>query len=240
MADAARQAMLMFAKYPTPGQVKSRLTPALTPKQAAAVHAACARATWHRLGQAEFAEPVLVHAPDDSGDAWPSVLDDGDRARRWEQGDGDLGERLARAFRRSFAEGFTRVVAVGCDSPMITAARIHEGFARLADSDVVIGPTEDGGYYLIGLSGRAGLATFEDVDWGTDRVAAQTRERVQDAGLRLAELPIGYDVDRPADLARMRDELARAKDDPIATELVRSLCRTFDDHALTSESRATP
>ena len=240
MANDALQAMLLFAKYPTPGQVKSRLTPALTPDQAAAVHAACARATWHRLGQADFAEPVLVHAPDDSGGGWHAVLDDGDRAQRWGQGDGDLGERLARAFDRAFDEGFARAVAVGCDSPMIPATRVQEGFARLADTDVVIGPTEDGGYYLIGLSGRAGLAAFRNVDWGTDRVAMQTRARVQDAGLRLAELPIGYDVDRPADLVRMMDELTRANGDPIADELVRSLRRTFDDNALTTESRATP
>lgn len=220
MGGGVRSAVLVFAKYPTPGRVKSRLVPALTEQQAAAVHAACLRAVWSWVGDLAGVEPVLVCSPDDAGPGFTALL--GPVAQMWPQGNGDLGDRLGRAFARGVAEGFGRIVAVGCDSPTLVSRRVPEALAALAAADAVMGPTEDGGYYLIGAAPSA-EPLFPGVDWGTERVAAQTRERAAAARLRLAELPVGYDVDRPADLERLRAELDVLDSDPIAARLAGEL-----------------
>jgi hypothetical protein len=118
----------------------------------------------------------------------------------------DIGECLHGVMQQLFSAGFTRVVAISSDGPTLPVARLEQARARLEDHDVVVGPADDGGYYLIGLrQPQPGL--FHGVSWSTDRVAAQTRERAAALGLTVAELPPWYDVDTPADLARLQAEL---------------------------------
>ena len=187
--------------------MKTRLVPPLTPDEAAAVARACLLDTLRR-------GPATV------GAAWTLFLDgapDEELRRRAEadvvrilpQGDGDLGMRLERAFARLRAEGAGRVVAIGADSPTLDPARLAEAFDMLREHDVVIGPAEDGGYYLIGLSVDAG-DFFRQTPWSTGEVARVAAERAAARGLSVATLQIGYDIDDEATLRRAAGEAAAA------------------------------
>ena len=115
---------------------------------------------------------------------------------------GDLGERMAHTFHVLMPQA-SRVILVGSDCPSRSAQDFRDADTQLARGcDAVLGPTEDGGYHLIGLqSGQPGL--FKDIEWSTPRVLEQTRARLHAAALRWHELPMRWDVDRPADLARL-------------------------------------
>jgi rSAM/selenodomain-associated transferase 1 len=203
-------AVALFGKAPVAGRVKTRLTPPLTPDEAASIARASLEDTLRRF-------PPRVPA------AWTLFLDgnvdaaiEADVAaagvRLLPQGAGDLGERLARAFTRLRAEGAARVVAVGTDSPTLDPALIRGGLAALRDADVAIGPAEDGGYYLIGAGPDVDVAAlFRAIPWSTASVARVTGERATALGLEVARLPEWYDVD---DVAALR----RAAVDPALAE----------------------
>ena len=203
--DAAAGAIL--AKAPVAGRVKTRLVPPLTPEEAASVARACLLDTLRR-------GPAAV------GAAWTLFLDgppdealrrraEADVVRILPQGEGDLGMRLERAFARLRAEGAGRVVAIGADSPTLDPARLAEAFDTLRSHDVVIGPAEDGGYYLIGLSVDAG-DFFRETPWSTGDVARVATKRAAARDLSVATLPIGYDIDDEATLRRAAAEAAGA------------------------------
>ena len=116
-----------------------------------------------------------------------------------------LGQRLEEAFGVAFTEGAQHVLAVGTDSPWIHARDLEGAFVALEQAEVVLGPSEDGGYYVIGLS-RALPALFRHVAWGSSSVYAHTLEQARALGLVIQILPQGYDVDRPADLRRFIEE----------------------------------
>ncbi len=202
-----RTTALIFAKYPTPGAVKTRMVPPLTPEEAAELHATSLAAVCERV--ARFAgpqtDPVLVVTPDDRAVDLQTLVGGVDAC--WPQRDGDLGSRLTRACDRAFAEGSEAVMLFGADSPTIPSSLLNEAVAELAGHDAVLGPCDDGGYYLLAL--RKPLpALFERIDWGSERVCNQTRQRGQDAGVALHELGSWYDLDRFEDLARARRDLA--------------------------------
>ena len=97
-----------------------------------------------------------------------------------------------------------QVVLIGSDCPLMDAAYLEEAFSTLAGGhDMVLGPAEDGGYVLIGTAVPLPGGLFEDIDWGTDRVLAQTRTRIQALGISHRELPVLWDLDRPTDLNRL-------------------------------------
>lgn len=129
---------------------------------------------------------------------------------RLPQSGADLGERLGATFRTLFAGGYRRVVVIGADSPTLPSAHLKAAFERLLqDDDVVLGPAEDGGYYLVGAM-RLVPPMFEEIPWSTRRVMQATLAALERCGLRSTLLPLWYDVDRPADLERMRAELPGA------------------------------
>jgi glycosyltransferase A (GT-A) superfamily protein (DUF2064 family) len=119
----------------------------------------------------------------------------------------DIGVCLSQATGQLFAGGSCRVISLNSDGPTLPAAYIERAVALLEQSDVVLGPSEDGGYYLVGLR-RPCPDMFLDIAWSTARVAAQTLERAAALGLTVALLPPWYDVDTAADLERLRAELA--------------------------------
>ncbi len=119
-----------------------------------------------------------------------------------QQGRG-LGERLLNAHQH-LSESHRKVAFLGSDSPTLPLDWIEQAFNKLAEGSVAIGPTTDGGYYLLGLAGSM-PQLFEGIDWGTERVLQQTQEKVHPGDLEL--LPLWYDVDAPSDLTRLRDEL---------------------------------
>ena len=108
-------------------------------------------------------------------------------------------------------EGYERVVVIGSDSPTLTRRRVLDALAALRRAEAVLGPARDGGYYLIGLRRTAKKRLFDGVAWGTRRAFAQTRRNLRAAGLRVRRLPLGYDVDTPADLRRLEREVKRSR-----------------------------
>ena len=131
-------------------------------------------------------------------------------ARCFAQPDADFGARLAHAFETAFADGAEHPVLIGTDSPTLPSHLLSVAHSALATHDVVLGPADDGGYYLIGMNGLH-RSLFEVIDWSTERVLSQTLERARSAGLSVFLLPPWYDIDTGGDLARLAsDPLLRA------------------------------
>lgn len=192
--------VIVFAKAPVPGTVKTRLVPALGPEGAAALALRMLRHTLEQAVSAGLGPVELCAAPDASHPAL------GDAAAAFGaalavQGDGDLGARMHRAFERHLAmhEG---ALLIGTDAPALDAAVLRSAAHALAAHDAVFVPALDGGYALIGLR-RADARCFAGMRWSHPQVMADTRERLRAAGLRWAELPPLADVDEPADLVHL-------------------------------------
>jgi rSAM/selenodomain-associated transferase 1 len=215
-----QNAALIFAKYPTASTVKTRMTPPLPGEEAAELHEACLRMVCENVASVGTLEMKLIVTPDDrttqlarrvglhEGDAWP-------------QGDGDLGDRLNRAVVRAFDSDVRSVLLLGADSPTLSAEKIHEAIDALEEHQAVLGPCEDGGYYLLGLSAPT-PALLTRIDWGSDSVTDQTRQRADEAGIDLHQLSTWYDLDRFEDIARARRDLSNMDllDRPLAQALL--------------------
>lgn len=204
----SRPACIVMVKAPRAGAVKTRLVPPLAGAQAAALAACFAQdvvAGLRRAGR----EVVVAYAPADGRAALEALLPPSGGLAWLEQRGADLGERLADAADRAFAGGFGPVVFFGTDSPTLPAAYAGRAFDTLAagESDAVLGPTEDGGYYLVGLS-RPAAGLFRGVAWSTPHALRQTVANAARLNLRTRELPTWYDVDTFADLLRLRDEMS--------------------------------
>jgi uncharacterized protein len=199
-----RRALIVIAKAPEPGVTKTRLLPVLAPDQAAALYRAFlldAIDLGLRLG---WERTCAVH-PRGAGPALKAILPR--QVALLEQSAKGLGNALAFAFDQHFREGFERVVLIGSDNPTLPAEPIEQACAALDTHDVSIGPTSDGGYYLIGMRGPH-LGLFDAIEWSTSRVTAQTLARAQQLGLRVHAVREWYDVDSPPDLDRLRRELS--------------------------------
>ncbi|MCA9253367.1 MAG: TIGR04282 family arsenosugar biosynthesis glycosyltransferase [Phycisphaerales bacterium] len=203
-------AALLFAKYPTPGAVMTRLCPPLSPEEAVRIQRACMQHIWSELTVGDWCCPVLVGSPDDALADFPTILDpdtaDGSRMCCWPQGDGDLGERLVRASKLAFDCGARAVVFLGVDSPMQDWDVIRGLSGLLASADVAIGPCADGGYYFLATR-RHIPELFAGVDWGTSRVFEQTLSIAERLKLSVWRAESGYDLDRVEDLHRALGDL---------------------------------
>lgn len=201
LPSAARDdhTLIVFTRYPEPGRVKTRLIRALGPREAAKVSLDM---TAHTLTIADrfrkkYGGALEVRFAGGDPDLMCSTF--GSRFAYVQQGPGDLGQRMARAFGARFAAGAGVVILIGTDCPALTVALIHQADILLRTNDVVLGPTNDGGYYLIGLRQPA-PRLFTNVEWGTDTVLQETLRHVTSAGLSHRLLPTLSDVDRPEDL----------------------------------------
>jgi uncharacterized protein len=193
--------LVVLARSPVLGRVKTRLQARLSAEQALGLHRAFV-ADVLELACGAPADRVTAAFTDEAA---PELVPAGVALAR--QSGAGLGERLAHAAGAAFGRGARSVVLLGTDSPDLPAERLAAAFTALLEHDVVIGPAEDGGYYLIGLGGPH-LGVFEGIDWGSARVLAQTRRAADALGLRRFELPTWYDVDRPEDLVRLAAALA--------------------------------
>ena len=122
------------------------------------------------------------------------------------QADGDVGVRMSSFFQERFAAGVDRVVLIGSDSPSLPQTYVERAFELLHHHDVVLGPSDDGGYYLIGMS-KLHSAIFEDINWSTESVFAQTTTQLDELNTSYAKLPVWFDVDNQADLDRLMNTL---------------------------------
>ena len=193
--------LLLFTKPAREGRVKTRLIGDLTAAQAAALHAAFLDDLLDRLRDGDFELRLAWDL--DAADELPAGPIPGVR----QQGE-DLGERLYRALADAAGESLS-VMALGSDHPSLPLAIIHEAFDRLEQgAEVVLGPAEDGGYYLIALRSHAvDRRLFQDVPWSTDRVLPATLERCRHLGLIVELLPSASDVDTPEDLRRLASRM---------------------------------
>lgn len=182
--------VVLFARYPDPGRAKTRLIPALGAEGAARLHRTLTERTITAVRQSGLALEIRsTGAPVATFVDW---LGDGNIV---DQGAGDLGERLERA-----GPPYPTLF-IGADAPDLTPALLRNAADALIDAPAVIGPAEDGGYWLLGLA-RAVDDVFARIDWSTDAVCAQTRARLAAAEIDPVMLPELADCDRPEDLAR--------------------------------------
>lgn len=210
-----------MARAPVAGRCKTRLAKTLGAEGAARLYAAMLADRLAAVDALPAARRVVVAAPEDDG---VTVL--GRLAPAWEileQRGSELGARLANAFRDLVGDG-SLVCLVDSDSPALSLLALWPELSRRRDQGTVVaGPCEDGGYYLIGMS-SLDLGVLDQIPWSTSGVMPATRERCAALGLRLDELPIAYDVDEAADVARLeRDLLARPELAPRTAALLRSL-----------------
>lgn len=196
----------MFAKAPVAGRVKTRLTPPLEPAEAAALHAAFLRDLGGMLdGLCRGDERIgasLARAGDASHPVFEALLEQAALEPIEQRGEG-LGERMKALTEEAFEAGIERLVIIGSDSPTMPARLIEQAFALLDEHDVVLGPSFDGGYYLIALGG-AHVAVFDEIAWSTAEVLRETLTRCREAGLSVALLEFWYDVDDIEDLRLLR------------------------------------
>ena len=193
--------VIVFAKAPVPGEVKTRLVATLGAAGAAALHRRMVRRAVATALEAAVGPAELCAAPDRSHPFFAACAREFGVALT-EQGPGDLGDRMARALARR-----APALLIGADCPVLAAQHLRAAARALTDGyDAVLGPAEDGGYVLVGLA-HAANGMFERIQWGSACVLAATRERLRTLGLDWFELPVLWDVDRPEDLARMQREL---------------------------------
>ncbi len=200
----------VFAKWPEPGKVKTRLAEVIGPEDAADVHRTILLDLLDQWADAEGLDTksrrVLVFAPNDAGPRFDTIVPS--RFALQPQVEGNLGTRLEAFFEGEFQEGASKVVAIGSDSPTLDPSFVLSAFLCLDQKHVVIGPAFDGGYYLIG-SRNPLPPIFRGIDWSTSCVLTQTVERLEESGRSLALLPPWYDIDTIDDW-RMLDGHLRA------------------------------
>jgi rSAM/selenodomain-associated transferase 1 len=216
----SRPVLGVFAKFPEPGQVKTRLAAETTPAWAAGLALAFLLDTLDRVSAVDVAR-CLVFSPPGAESAFENYARG--RFTLSSQGKGDLGQRLERFFAGRFREGAESVVAIGSDSPTLPCDFLRLAFQELEQQDLVLGPATDGGYYLLGC-GRADLPArvFENISWGTSEVLNQTISRLEGYSSRLVLLSPWYDVDSLEDCHMLKGHLAALRCAGIDPEVPRT------------------
>lgn len=186
--------MILFAKAPVPGAVKTRLEILLGPHRASEFHAACVRDMLKMLVSFRAVADIELHT-DTSTDAWPEAV-----VARNLQAPGDLGLRMFHALERALAAGRPQAMIIGGDAP--TLPRAHLEGLLASPADVAFGPAEDGGYYAIACR-RVQPEMFRGVDWSTAATLEQSERAARECGLTVARGATWYDIDAPEDLFRL-------------------------------------
>ncbi len=197
-------ALIVVAKRPVPGNTKTRLSPPLSPEQASALYECFLMDTLDQIRQVEAVERVIAYLPADAYSYFHRLAPD---FQLVQQEGPDLGARLDHALTWYLSHGYKRAVVMDSDSPTLPADYLSEAFSALSDgADVVLGPCEDGGYYLIGCS-QPVPRLLHEVRMSTPTVAADTIRLANEAGLHLVQVPIWYDVDDGHSLLRLVEEI---------------------------------
>lgn len=195
--------LLVFTRYPQPGQTKTRLIPCLGAEKAAELQRFLTEQTLRQVDALNSLHPVAIAIYYTGGDRLGMEEWLGQERTYRLQSEGDLGDRMEQAFQDAFDAGKNKVVVIGIDCLQLTAEILRSAFQGLEQSDVVLGPAEDGGYYLLGMR-RLIPELFRAMPWSCDRVFGITYQRVQDLQLTCGLLPTLQDCDRPEDLSLLR------------------------------------
>ncbi len=202
---ASRCVVAVMAKQPMAGRTKTRLSPPLSAQAAADLYEALLNDTIALVSGLHDLQLALAVTRATTRGTWALPAADGAIVLIVEGA--DIGDCLRQTTEQLCAAGFAHVITLNSDGPTLPAAHIRQADALLERHDVVVGPSEDGGYYLLGLR-RPHPDLFRDVEWSTHRVLAQTLDRAAALRLSVGLLPAWYDVDTAADLERLRVELA--------------------------------
>jgi hypothetical protein len=195
-----RERLIVFSRYPEPGKTKTRLIPVLGAEGAATLQRKMTEDTLAELKKLQTFYPLSVEVHFAGGNE--QLMQDwlGSSLIYQRQSEGDIGYRMASAFQSSFEAGMNAVVIIGTDCPDLNAQLLAQAFQSLHQHDLVLGPAQDGGYYLIGLR-RLIPELFTGIRWSTAEVLQQTQSIAQKIELAVAYLPLLSDVDRPEDLS---------------------------------------
>jgi rSAM/selenodomain-associated transferase 1 len=209
-------ALAVMAKAPRAGRVKTRLSPPLTLDQTAELNIQFLRDTTENLATIPGAVGLVCYTPVGDEALFDGLLPEA-FALVAQRGDG-FGERLLAAAEDILAIGYGAVCLIDSDSPTVPGAAYYQAVEALREPGerVVLGPSQDGGYYLIGMK-RAHREPFERIRWSTGSVLAETVERCRDAGLEVVLLPTWYDVDDAATLELLNCELLNGEEPEFAT-----------------------
>ncbi|NUM73224.1 TIGR04282 family arsenosugar biosynthesis glycosyltransferase [candidate division KSB1 bacterium] len=186
-------ALLTVVKFPEPGKVKTRLAAEIGDELAAEVYCHFIAQTFARVKSLTEATPFVAFTPEEKATEFQRMFPGG---QRWfaQINSSNFGVRLRHAVQAVLQQDYQRVITIGSDSPTLPPAYLKEAAEALASHDLVLGPAEDGGYYLIGLK-SAPAELFEGIAWSTEKVLQQTLAAAQRLGLRVHLLPEWYDVD---------------------------------------------
>lgn len=201
-----KKILVVMAKKPEKGKVKTRLCPPLSQEQAMNLYRNFLLDKIEQVSRVKNVLPVLAFTPKSAEKFFREIV-----PKNFElmpQNGLDLGERLANVFKELFSDNFEQIVIIGSDLPTLPTSYLEKSFFLLnkIDIDIVLGPCYDGGYYLIGLKSFIS-SLFEEISWSTSKVYDETIKRIEISDLRLATLPVWYDVDSMDDLKRLIKEI---------------------------------
>ncbi len=207
MTKSKTQALVVYAKAPIPGTVKTRLCPPLSPEEATALHSSFVMDALERtktLSGKHNIDRFLACEPDIDHPFF-AVLRSRYGVQLIHQKGEDLGERMHGTMRELFQRGYSSVVITGCDLPTLPAGELTQAFSLLNTHDCVLGPCPDGGYYLIGLQ-RPCPELFANIAWSTPEVLQLTKEKAAALNMKLGHTNSWSDVDTPEDLQALINE----------------------------------
>ena len=221
---APKKALIIFAKVPKPGHVKTRLQPDLSPEQSGQIYLAFILDTLNATASLKGVARIVA-CDSTRRDPFFKGLADRYGVILMDQSGENLGARMQHALAEAFKAGYNQAVIIGTDSPTLPMEYIELAFKQLRKYPLVLGPGADGGYYLFGCSGAA-PPIFDGIAWSTETVLAQTLERMVQKNLNGVLLPFWYDVDTLTDVRFLSAHLAyleRQAGRPIAPETSRVL-----------------
>lgn len=187
-----QNALIIFVKLPHLGQVKTRMQPELSTEVSLNLYKAMGRDLVGHFSQSHYFDFFIHFWPENARGEMQSWL--GMNLNYIPQQGSDLGERLKNSFSNAFQQNYQKVCIIGSDLPTLNEKDILMAFEKLESSNVVLGPTMDGGYYLIALK-KLYLQTFENIDWSTELVLRQTLLRIQQQNLSVFQMDIQQDID---------------------------------------------
>ena len=234
--------LLIFSKVPVSGSVKTRLAPPLTYDEAAALSAAFlldAVESWSALpGIDAWLYLAGADEPEEIERALPELFRSPlkERITLRIQSGRDLGERLHAAFEEAFADGCASACAIGSDHPTLPSRFIDDAFTALADSDLAIGPAEDGGYYLLGL-GKLHSGLLVGLPYSSPDLFAAVMEAADVGALEAKVLPLWYDVDDAGSLERLRADRGALPEGSRTAGLLAMLDRRMEAETIEEEGR---
>jgi hypothetical protein len=198
-------ALVILTKAPQPGQSKTRLVPPLSYTEAADLARALLIDQVENLARFDGARLFIAFTPEEAAGFFEGFILHGFAC--FAQRGQSLGERMRHAFAHLFASTFKNIILIGSDLPALPLRFFHQAYACLEESaaDVVLGPSADGGYYLVGMN-RMIPTIFEDIGWSGNDVLVQTIHKLEDRGLKHELLPEWYDIDTAKDLKRLQSQ----------------------------------